>query len=102
MTPWRANHYPLSISSKINDIAELAAALTPVEDIAALLDINEDMLRMELATPQSPVRRAYLKARAQTALMLRKQEIELARVGSPLAVQLTGAYLRDMVSTEDL
>lgn len=92
----------MSILSQINDIAELAAALTPVEDIAVLLDIDADELRMQLADTSSPVRKAYLKARANTALMLRKQEIELARVGSPLAVQLTNAYLRDMISTEDL
>lgn len=92
----------MSISSQINDIAELAAALTPVEDIAVLLDIDADELRMQLSDTSSPVRKAYMKARAHTALMLRKQEIELARVGSPLAVQLTNAYLRDMISTEDL
>ncbi len=102
MRLWRANLYRLNISSKINEIAELAADLTPVGDIAVLLDIEEDLLRMELGMPDSPVRQAYLKARAKTAHMLRKQELELARVGSPLAVQLTGAYLRDMITSEDL
>lgn len=92
----------MNLSSKIDEIRELASQLTPVEDIAVLLDVNEDLLRMELANKQSEVRRAYLKARAETSLMLRRQEIELARVGSPLAVQMTGAYLRDMITSEDL
>ncbi len=45
---------------------------------------------------------AYHYAKADTALKLRKQEIELANVGSPLAVQLTNSYLLNMDSDEDL
>lgn len=85
----------------IDRVAELAADLTPPSEIAALIDVDPDLLRAELAMKHSPLRRAYLMAKAQTALSLRKQEIELARAGSPLAVQLTGAYLRDMTSDED-
>ena len=82
-------------------IAELAAALTPISEIAALLDID-DMLRLAINDKSSPVRKVYFKAKAETAHKLRKQEIELAEVGSPLAVQLTSAYLRDMQADEDL
>ena len=86
----------------IDHIAELAADLTPPSEIAALLDIDADVLRTELSVKSSPVRAAYMKAKAQTALMLRKQELEFARVGSPLAVQLTGSYLREMSIDEDI
>lgn len=86
----------------IEQVSGLAADLTPVSEIAALLDLDEDQLRAELASPGSELRRAYMKAKAQTALMLRRQELEFAKVGSPLAVQLTGAYLRDMTADEDL
>lgn len=85
----------------IDRIAELVADLTPPTEIAAILDLDIDMFRAELAMKHSPVRLAYFKAKASTAHMLRKQEIEFARVGSPLAVQLTGSYLRDMTSDED-
>lgn len=86
---------------KIDEIASLAADLTPVSEMAAILDVNEDELRLALSDHGSDVRRAYMKAKANTALMLRRQEIEFARVGSPLAVQLTGAYLREMSADED-
>ena len=86
----------------LDRIAELAAALTPISEMAALLDLNEEMLRLAINDKSSPVRRAYLRAKAETALKLRKQEIEFAEVGSPLAVQLTSAYLRDMQTDEDL
>lgn len=85
----------------IDRIAGYAADLTPVSEIAALLDINEDLLRLAISDTGSEVRRAYLKAKAQTAHMLRRQELEFAKVGSPLAVQLTGAYLREMTADED-
>ncbi len=85
----------------IERIAGYAADLTPVSEIAALLDINEDMLRLALSETGSEVRRAYLKAKAETAHMLRRQELEFAKVGSPLAIQLTGSYLREMTADED-
>ncbi len=85
----------------IDRVAELAAALTPPSDIAALLGINTDILKAELSDCLSPLRAAYLKAKAETALMLRRQEIDFARVGSPFAVQLTETYLRDMTADED-
>lgn len=85
----------------IDRVAELAADLTPPTEIAAMLDIDTDVLKTELSIKASPVRAAYLKAKATTAHMLRRQEIEFARVGSPMAVQLTGEYLREMASDED-
>lgn len=86
----------------LDRIAELAGDLTPISEMASLLDINEDMLRLAINDKSSPVRRVYLKAKADTAHKLRKQEIVLAEVGSPLAVQLTSVYLRDMKTDEDL
>ena len=84
----------------IKQIQELAEALTPVSDIAALLDIDENELREELSNKLSPLRKAYDKGKATTALALRKQELELAKVGSPLAVQLTASYVKDMTIDE--
>ena len=84
----------------IQSVRELAEALTPVSDIAALLDVDESMLREELSNKLSLLRKAYDKGKATTALALRKQELELAKVGSPLAVQLTASYVKDMTIDE--
>lgn len=84
----------------LNNIYNLAENLTPVSDIAALLDIDEVELREELNNKYSPIRKAYIKGKATTSLALRKQEIELAKVGSPLAVQLTSTYIKDMTIDE--
>lgn len=85
----------------IQKIAELAAELTPPTEIAVLLCIDIDLFRSELADKHSAVHTAYFKAKAQTAHMLRKQELEFARVGSPLAIQMTGSFLHDMTADED-
>lgn len=86
----------------IDKVAELAAVLTPISDIAVLLGIDEDALRIAIRDHNSAVSRAYRTAKAETALQMRRQELELARVGSPLAAQLTSDYLRTMESDEDL
>jgi len=87
---------------QINEIANLAAELTPPSEIAVLLGIDVDVFKAQLADKHSEAHRAYFKAKAETAHMLRKQELEFARVGSPLAVQMTGSFLHAMTADEDL
>jgi hypothetical protein len=89
-------------TEEINKVSELAGLLTPLSDIAVLMDIDEDILRRDVRDRASEVSKAYYKAKAQTALNLRKQEIELANVGSPLGVQLTAGYMITMDSDEDM
>ncbi|GFI12659.1 hypothetical protein IMSAGC008_00183 [Muribaculaceae bacterium] len=93
----------ISLTSQeiIDRIGELASELTPPSEIAVLLGIDPDRLRAELSIKDSPARQAYYRGKARTANVLRKIELEFARVGSPLAVQLTGSYLRDMTADED-
>lgn len=89
-------------TQQLEKIKELAECLTPLSDMAVLLDVDIDGLRLDIRNRSTPVSRAYHHAKATTALKLRKQEIELANVGSPLAVQLTNGYLLNMDSDEDL
>lgn len=89
-------------SPQINRIKELASMLTPVSDIAVLMDIDERRLRDILSDRSHPASLAYRKGKAERALQIRQNELELAEAGSPLAVQLIGSYLRDMASDEDL
>lgn len=76
--------------------------LTPVSDIAVLMDIDERRFREILSDKSHPTSLAYRKGKAERALQIRQNELELAEAGSPLAVQLIGSYLRDMDSDEDL
>ena len=76
--------------------------LTPVSDIAVLMDIDERRFREILSDKSHPASLAYRKGEAERALQIRQNELELAEAGSPLAGQLIGSYLRDMDSDEDL
>ena len=76
--------------------------LTSVSDIAVLMDIDERRFRDILSDKSHPASLAYLKGKAERALQIRQNELELAEAGSPLAVQLIGSYLHDMDSDEDL
>lgn len=90
------------ITTQPDRIKELAAMLTPVSDIAVLMDVDERRLREIISDKSHPVSIAYRKGKAERASQIRQNELELAEAGSPLAVQLIGTYLRDMDSDEDL
>ena len=89
-------------SAQIDRIKKLATMLTPVSDIAVLMDVDERRLREIISDKSHPASIAYRKGKAERALQIRQNELELAEAGSPLAVQLVDSYIRDMDSDEDL
>lgn len=84
------------------EIERLASKLTPISDIAILMGLDTGVLKMEMKDSSSLVSEYYRRGKATTAMKLREQEIDLAMVGSPLAVQLTSSFLTDMSIDEDL
>lgn len=68
--------------------------------MAVTLDIPEPDLRAAIADPASEARKRYVKGKAATKLELRRQEIMLARVGSPLALENCRQALLDMEDDE--
>lgn len=87
---------------QLDKIEGLAAKFTPVSDIAILMKLDTDVLKQEIKDPSSLVSEYYRRGKATTALKLREQELDLAMLGSPLAVQLAASYLIDMDIDEDL
>lgn len=87
-------------TEQLDFIKEYAGYLLPVTSIAALLGLNPERLRMDINTAQSDAYKAYQNGKAETLLKLRKQEVRLAEIGSPLAVQLAGQYIQDMEDDE--
>ena len=71
----------------IERIEEMAAALTPPSQIAAVLDLDEDELKARLARHGTRERRAFLRGMSATAGRLRRNNIELANAGSPEAIR---------------
>lgn len=66
------------------------------------MDIDERELRDDVNTPGHVARRAFMRGYAETALKLRKQNLELVDAGSPAADDACRGYLRRMIRDIDL
>ena len=83
------------------EIERLAGYFVPVSDIAVVLDIPPALLRDRLADPESPEALAYRRGKAKAKIALKAQEMELAKVGSPLGLQSVRENLLAMEHDED-
>jgi hypothetical protein len=60
------------------------------------LDIDETELCADINTLGHPARKAFMKGYSETALRLRKQNLDLVDAGSPAADEACRSYLRRM------
>ena len=86
----------------LSRIQDLSSQLTPPQEISALLDIDETELCTDINTTGHPARRAFMKGYAETALRLRKQNLDLTVAGSPAADEACRVYLRRMTRDIEL
>lgn len=84
----------------INRLTELTEQLTPISDMALLLDVPEGELRDAISDETHPVSTAYRKAKAQLMLAIRKQDLELAEAGSPSAADAVRSHFLKMQMDE--
>lgn len=88
--------------SDLDKIREYAALFLTISEIAILLKMNEDELREEISKKTSCIGLAYRRGKLETILDLRRQEIELAKLGSPIGLELTQKYMLDQKINEDV
>lgn len=81
-------------------IKELASYLMSIPDIAILIGMDEDKLRDEIADKSTEISKAYRLGKAETILEVRKQEVALAKSGSPMALENIAEYLIDQSHSE--
>lgn len=86
----------------LEKIKKLAKDLTPIEELAALLDVSEMELRQDINTPEHAARRAYMSGYAETSLRLRRMNIDLVNAGSPAADEACRQYLKRMTRDIDI
>lgn len=84
----------------LEQVEKYASIYLPISDIALILDIPAEVLREDIADRGNPVSRAYLKGKAASKVKLRAQEMKLAMVGSPLALENARKNLLDMEDDE--
>ena len=85
----------------IDKIKEYASYLLPIPDIAILIGMDEDELKEAIADKTSEISEAYHLGKAETILAVRKQEVALAKAGSPFAIELMQDYMLDQSRHEE-
>lgn len=85
---------------KLTMIEKLASLYMTISEIASIIDVPAETLRRDVASKGSDVEKAYTHGKVSTKLELRKQEMMLARVGSPLALENSRRALLDMEDDE--
>ena len=71
-----------------------------ISDIAFIIGVDVDNLCDEIANQFSDAAKHYMKGKTASKLKLRAQEMQLAQVGSPLALVNVHKNLLDMEDDE--
>lgn len=85
---------------QIEQISKYASIYMPISDIALLLDVPADILRDEVRNRDTEVSKAYYRGKVASKVKLHHQEMLLAQVGSPLAIENAHRNLLDMEDDE--
>lgn len=78
---------------QIELIKEYSGYLLKPDQIAMLIGVNPDEFKMTLRNKKHPGSIAYETGKAETILEIRKQEIQLAKLGSPIALDLVSKFI---------
>lgn len=85
---------------QLENIEKWASIYLPISDMAVLLSIPADVLRDEIRNAHTEVSLAYHRGKAASRVKLHHQEMLLAQVGSPLAIENAHRNLLDMEDDE--
>lgn len=85
---------------QLKDLEGYASIYLKITDIAVILGVRPDELRNEINLVGSPAYNAYHRGKALSKVELHQQEMTLAKVGSPLALQNARDNLLDMEDDE--
>jgi len=87
-------------AEQLEKIKELSSQLMRPEHIALLLELDYEEFKRKIKHKSSEAYKAYETGKAETILELRKQEIKLAKLGSPLAVDMVHRFIVDQEENE--
>ena len=77
-----------------------ASIYLKISDMAVILGVPAEQLRSDIADHSSEVSLRYRRGKAASKVKLLHQEMMLAQVGSPLAIENTHRNLLDMEDDE--
>lgn len=81
-------------------VEKMASIFLPLSDIAVIIGVPVHELRSDVSDPQSDVGLAYRRGKAASKVKIHQQEMALALVGSPLALQNVQSSLISMEDDE--
>ena len=84
----------------LTQIESYASIFLPITDMAVILDIHPEKLRMDINNRATEVSKRYHRGKAASKVKLHHQEMQLAYVGSPLALENAQKNLMDMEDDE--
>lgn len=85
---------------QLEEIEKYASIFLPISDMAVILDIPAEILREDIKDRQNKASNAYLRGKLASKVKLHAQEMMLAQVGSPLALENAAKNLLDMEDDE--
>lgn len=85
---------------QLEEVEKYASIYLPISDIAILMGIPADILRDEIRNKNTDASKAYHKGKAASRVKLHHQEMLLAQVGSPVAIENAHRNLLDMEDDE--
>lgn len=85
---------------QLEEIEKFASIYIKISDMAVVLGIPADVLRSDIKDRNTEVSNRYYRGKASSKVKLHQQEMALAMVGSPLALQNASNNLMDMEDDE--
>lgn len=85
---------------QLEQIERFASIYLKISDMAIILDIPAEQLREDIANKTTEVHVRYNRGKVSAKVKLLHQEMLLAQVGSPLAIENTHKNLLDMEDDE--
>ena len=84
----------------LTKVEQYASIYLKISDMAVILGISPTELRSDIADRTTEVSKRYHRGKAASRVKLLHQEMQLAYVGSPLALENTRNNLLDMEDDE--
>ena len=84
----------------LEQIEQYASIYLKISDMAVILDVPAEQLRSDIADRSTEVSKRYHRGKAASKVKLLHQEMQLAYVGSPLALENAQRNLMDMEDDE--
>ena len=85
---------------ELQQIEQFASIYLKISDMAVILGVTAEQLRSDIADHNTEVSLRYRRGKAASKVKLLHQEMMLAQVGSPLAIENTHRNLLDMEDDE--